>query len=95
MITKDNWMTSETLKDTRDRMIGTGITDIVSYPKIGELFNGVTPSVTIFNIENGFKGATSFTQIIDNKITSQYASVITPGQIITLRRYVAILLFRA
>lgn len=35
MITKDNWMTSDTLKETRIKMIQAGIGKIIHYPEIG------------------------------------------------------------
>ena len=81
MVTKDNWMVSDTLKDTRSKMIKAGIKDIISYPEVGELFKGVTPSVTIFNICKNTK-ETTFKMIKNSKIVSEYKAELKEGQII-------------
>ena len=72
MIVKNNWLNSNTLKDTRDNMIENGLKEVINYPVIGEIFKGVTPAVTIFNIEKEYVGKAHYKEIRDNRIVSEY-----------------------
>lgn len=82
MITKDNWMTSDTLADTRANMISAGITDIYHYPIVGELFTNVTPTVTIFNIDREIGRDTTYVQIKNGKEVERYTTKLHGRQII-------------
>lgn len=64
MVVKNNWLISDTLKDTRDNMINAGIRKIINYPQIGDVFSNVSAAVTIFHIEQGYKDETSYQEYI-------------------------------
>lgn len=73
MITKNNWMSSEKLSELRKQMIDTGLVEIVDFPKYFEIFKSVSVSVAIVLIQKDYSNKiTKYTQIIDNKIHSQY-----------------------
>ena len=72
MITKNNWFQSDVLEKTRANMVDAGITDIINYPVIGEVFNGVDVSVCIFCINKDSDGITHYKKIENNKTTSEY-----------------------
>lgn len=70
MIVKDNWLTSDTLKFTRNNLIEFGLRSIIDYPIIGEVFPGVQVCACIFSAEKGYVGNTQISVIKDNKLTS-------------------------
>lgn len=72
MITKNNWLTSDTLKDTRNRMIDAGITDIINYPLAYEVFDGASPSVSIFKIGKTGCNTTKYREIRGGDLVSSY-----------------------
>lgn len=74
MIVKNNWLNSNTLKSTRDNMINAGLKEVINYPVIGEVFRGVTPTVTIFAIDKAFKSKTHYKEIIDKQVVSEYVA---------------------
>lgn len=74
MIVKNNWLNSNTLKSTRDNMTRAGLKGIINYPVIGEVFRGVTPAVTIFDIDKAFKGETHYKEIRDKQVVSEYVA---------------------
>lgn len=56
MITKNNWMSSSILKSTRDKMLDFGLREVLDYPDYaggGQLFRGVSVSVSIQHLEKG------------------------------------------
>lgn len=63
MITKNNWMSSDTLRSTRGLMLNKGLKEIINYPLIGEVFRGVGTSVSIFNVEHGYTGELHYKEI--------------------------------
>ena len=75
MITKNNWLNSDLMSQTRNRMIKSGLTKIINYPIIGEVFSGVAASVTIFLIdtEKG-KTDTEYQEIREGKVISNYCA---------------------
>lgn len=83
MITKNNWMTGNTLKPTRDRMIDYGIKEIINYPIGTEMFSGVFAAVTIFTLRKGSSNAdgygVEYTEIKNGNITCNMALSIVPG----------------
>jgi len=72
MITKNNWLTSDTLKQTRCRMIDAGITDIINYPVAYEIFADASPSVSIFKISKNGCNVTKYCEIREGNIVSSY-----------------------
>lgn len=72
MITKNNWLTSDTLKHTRSRMIDAGITDIINYPVAYEIFADASPSVSIFKISKNGCNVTKYSEIREGNIVSTY-----------------------
>lgn len=52
MITKNNWMVGNTLKNTRDNMIEYGIERIINYSIGTEVFEDVFAAVTIFHLKH-------------------------------------------
>ena len=71
MIVKNNWMTSETLQDIRNKMIKTGISKIIDYPITEEIFNGARVAVSIFHLCKNNDGITEIVQIKHGKETSR------------------------
>lgn len=72
MITKNNWFQSDTLESTRHKMITAGISEIINYPIIGEVFDGVDVSVSIFCIEKLKVSKTHYKKIEKGKVCSEY-----------------------
>ena len=67
MVVKNNWLVSDTLKPTRDNMLQTGVTEIVNYPKVGDLFTDVSAAVSVFDIQKDYTGDTRFREYIKDK----------------------------
>lgn len=74
MITKNNWLESNTLKNTRDKMIGAGLKKVINYPIFGEVFSDVGVAVSIFSIENEYTGNFEYTEVRNGKITDNWCS---------------------
>ena len=72
MITKNNWLSSDTLSDIRNKMIKTGIVEINNYPLYGEVFKGVSVSVASFIVKKGYEKESSYNEIKNGKIVSTY-----------------------
>ena len=76
MIVKSNWLTSDTLRTTRDNMINYGIKKIINFPIANEIFNNVGVTVNIFYMEYGYHGNTLFSEqkngILDNQYTADF-----------------------
>lgn len=74
MITKNNWISSNTLKEIRDKMISEGLYRIDNYPNIGDIFKGINVAVSIFSIIKGYKGETLYNEYKNSVLTSSYAA---------------------
>ena len=72
MIVKGNWMTSDTLKQTRNNMINAGIKEIVNYPIIHEVFDNADVLVNVFYIDREYKDKTIIREIQKGKETSKF-----------------------
>jgi site-specific DNA-methyltransferase (adenine-specific) len=72
MIVKNNWMTSDTIKSTRERMIKYGLTEIINYPIIKDVFSNVSVAVNIFQIVKGYTGETHIINIENGKTTADF-----------------------
>lgn len=70
MIVKNNWLTSDTLKSTRNDLIKYGLKDIVNYSVSGEVFPSIGVAVSIFNVEKGYTGSTHIIDIKKNEIVN-------------------------
>jgi site-specific DNA-methyltransferase (adenine-specific) len=81
MITKNNWLSSDTLKDVRNNMIDFGIEKVINYSKMSEIFD-VGVAVSIFKLLNGYSEDTTYTEIVDGNIVEQYSSKFYNGDII-------------
>ena len=77
MITKDNWIESEVLKSTREKMILAGISDIVHYPIPSEVFNTVGVSVAIFYIDRVNETNTHYRSVRNKKLDQEYTEDLT------------------
>lgn len=64
MITKNNWLVSETMSNIRDKMIKNGLKDIINYPVAREVFSNVSPCVSIFNIDKHYSGEITYSEIV-------------------------------
>lgn len=62
MVTKNDWLQSETLKNTRDRLIKYGLCSVINYPIPRDIFKNVDVSVGIFYCRLGYKGKTHYTE---------------------------------
>ncbi len=82
MITRNNWLTSETLKDTRNKIIDAGLTKVVNYPISGEVFDNVGVSVCIFCIEDGYKGKTKIIEVKNGNIESSFETQLNKNIVI-------------
>lgn len=63
MIVRNNWLASDTLKDTRNGLIDYGLKDIINYSIVGELFPTVGVGVSIFNAQSGWNEQTHIQEI--------------------------------
>lgn len=73
MITRDNWLNGKAFKSMRDKLTEYGaITDIVHYPKIGEVFPGIKVSAAYFLWKKGEEKKTQYIYIKDgNTVLTQ------------------------
>ena len=51
MIVKNNWLVSDTLKTTRDNLINTGLTNIINYSEVGDVFKNIGAAVTFIQCD--------------------------------------------
>lgn len=72
MITSNTWLKSEILGNFRDNILRKGIRQIINYPKLGEVFNGVGVSVAILHIDKEYIGDTLYKEIIDKECVGEY-----------------------
>lgn len=69
MITKNNWINSNVLEGTRNKMIEFGIVDIINYPIPYEIFKQVHVAVSIFKLQKEYKDETQYKEIQNSKLT--------------------------
>ena len=74
MIVKNNWMVSDTLKDTRDNMIKNGLVKVIDYPRVGEVFKNVRVAVNIFHVDKKSESETEFKSIQKGKVAEEYVA---------------------
>ena len=74
MITKNNWISSDTLKETRNKMVQAGLYRIDNYPNVGDIFKGINVAVSMFNIIMGYTGETLYNEYKNNVLTSSYTA---------------------
>ncbi len=73
MITKNNWLSSDTLKSTRDAMINNGLAEVINYPVQNEIFSDAAVSVSIFKINKASTDKdTHYVEIREHKKVSEY-----------------------
>lgn len=83
MVTNSHWFGRDTMKSTRDRMIKAGITDIIDYPKIRDIFKTVQVPVAIFNINKTIHPKyTRYSKYIDGKLVDKQTLTLNVGDII-------------
>lgn len=83
MVTNSHWFGRDTMKSTRDRMIKAGITDIIDYPKIRDIFKTVQVPVAIFNINKTIRPKyTRYSKYIDGKLVDKQTLTLNVGDII-------------
>ena len=76
MITKNNWITGNTLSKTRNRMIRFGLKNIINYPLVREVFTGVSVAVGIFDMQKGYDGETHYTEIQNGKTINDISTML-------------------
>ena len=74
MITRNNWLTSDTMRDIRNSLIEAGLTEIINYSIPEEIFTGIRVGVSIFSVRNGYKDITKITEIQKGIIINKYAA---------------------
>ena len=72
MVVKNNWMKSDTLKITRDRMIDYGLAKIINYPIYNEVFECIDTPVNIFYINNKSTSQFNFKEVRKGRVISEY-----------------------
>ncbi len=73
MITRNNFLKSEIMKDTRNRMTQAGITQLKNYSMVGDVFSGLGVSVAIFNIDTSKRNVkTVYEEIVKGEIVNKY-----------------------
>lgn len=83
MVTNSHWFGRDTMESTRDRMIKAGITDIIDYPKIRDIFKTVQVPVAIFNINKTIRPKyTRYSKYIDGKLVDKQTLTLNVGDII-------------
>lgn len=86
MVVKNNWLISDTLKETRNNMIEYGLTDIINYPIVGEVFNSVGTAVSIFRMGKGENREVHLQEIRNGKIISDFKADLTNAEIISFNK---------
>ena len=74
MVVKNNWVQSETLKPTRDKMIEAGLKTIIDYPIQGEVFPSIGVAVNVFHIdsEHKSKGYADISTIKNGQVVDKF-----------------------
>lgn len=68
MITKNNWMKGNTLKQTRNNMIEFGIKLILDFSLPKEIFKTVNEAISIFLLSNRYDKETHYKEVRNNSI---------------------------
>jgi len=71
MIVRNNWLTSDTMKNTRSNLIKFGLKDIINYSSIGEIFPNVGVAVSIFNAQKDYEGDTHIVEIKKEEVINE------------------------
>ena len=87
MIVKNSWMQQEALEKDKDRLIDFGIVRIINYPKVGDIFDNVSVSVSIVLCQKGYTGNTELTEIVNDVITSECSSNLHDNKVIVFSKY--------
>jgi len=74
MIVKNNWMVSDTLKDTRDNMIKNGLVKVIDYPVYGEIFKNVGVAVNIFHVDKKSNSDLHFRCVRNGDTVEEYVA---------------------
>lgn len=73
MITKNNWMSSDTVGDVRKEMLNNGLVYVKNYPNPTEVFNGVSVAVSIFLVnKSAEKNNTHYVEVVDGQTVSDF-----------------------
>lgn len=88
-ITNNTFLTNDSKKELRDRMIEAGLNKLYNYPISGDIFKGVGVSVCIFNIDRQQKSNKEFEyRRIENGVEQiKYNSTLNIGDIIAENQY--------
>lgn len=87
MIVKNNWINSSLLEDTRRLMIKSGLSHIVNYPTIGELFDDIGVAVSIFVIDKeNLCGKCNIKEVVNGEIVSDYNAQLTESSVICMNK---------
>lgn len=87
MITRNNWLTSDTLSKTRNALIKFGLISIKNYSKQGDLFKGAVVGVTIFTARKGVKHDAHIEEIVNNKVINNVRRDITGAPAIFMNEH--------
>ena len=73
MITSNTWLTGETLKGFRHKVLNSGLKRITNYSRLGDVFKSVGVAVSIVTIESSYRGGhAEYIEVVGNEIKSQY-----------------------
>ena len=81
MIVKNNLLTSTNMQDTRNEVIGYGLSEIVNYGVVGEIFNELMVSVCIIRIQRNksSKQLCKITNIENDKVADKFIAELEVG----------------
>ena len=94
-ITKNNWLTSNTLSDTRHKIIEYGLNTLINFPKLKDVFNDVNVSVCILLLHKDYKGDVRYREIEKNNTIEDtklhYKNIVAQEKIITNQHQISII----
>lgn len=73
MIIKNNWMNSDTLGSLRTKMLDFGMSKLINYPVLGEVFPGNGIAASIICLSKGYRGNTEYSEVADGKVVGTYS----------------------
>lgn len=85
MITESSWLNRDSLAQTRDRIIRNGLTDIISYPIVSDVFKDAGIAVAIFKVDKQYKNKdieTNFVEIRKDKVVATSKKQFHEGEVL-------------
>lgn len=85
MITESSWLNRDSLAQTRDRIIRNGLTDIISYPIVSDVFKDAGIAVAIFKVDKQYRNKdieTNFVEIRKDKVVATSKKQFHEGEVL-------------